>query len=128
MQVNNKNRNENIQSDKSQTKSDQKIESSDDSKIKKPSLHQKDKKYLSAQQAAGQSHSETLPTEAGKQAMNRFNMINSHFQFKDAFTDATVVTSTKDKSVKNEKPSKLEMAAKAALEDDQNQKFQKHFL
>ncbi len=126
MQVNNKNRNENIQSNQSQTKSDQKIESSEDSKIKKPSLHQKDKKYPSAQQAAGQSHSETLPPEAGKQAMNRFNMINSHFQFKDAFTDATVVKSTKDKSVKNEKPSKIEMAAKAALEDDQNQKFQKY--
>jgi len=46
MQVNNKNRNENIQGDKSQTKPDQIIESSEDSNCKKPSLHQKEKKSL----------------------------------------------------------------------------------
>lgn len=44
MQVNNKNRNENIQGDKSQTKPDQIIESSEDSNRKKPSLNQKEKK------------------------------------------------------------------------------------
>ena len=126
MQVNNKNRNENIQGDKSQTKPDQKIESSEDSNRKKPSLHQKEKKYLSAQPGTEQSHSETLPPESGKKALNRFNMINSHFQFKDAFTDVNVVSSTKDKSVKNEKISELEIATKAALEDDQNKEFQKH--
>jgi hypothetical protein len=126
MQVNNKNRSDSIHSDNSQNKADQNIKDSGEPKLKKPSLHQKDKKYLSSDQSAGQSHPETLSHEERKQVMNRFNTINSHLQFKDDLTDADVVASTKDKSVKNEKPSTLEIASKAALEDDQNQKFQKY--
>jgi hypothetical protein len=126
MHVNNKNRNDSIQSNNSQTTANQKIGSSDDSRPKKPSLHQKEKKHLSSEQAIGQAPSEPLSHDAGKQAMNRFNKINSHFQFKDDFTDAEITTSTKGKSLKNEKPSTLEIATKAALENDQNQQFQKH--
>jgi hypothetical protein len=126
MQVNNKNRNDSIHSDNFQNKADQKIKDSGEPKLKKPSLHQKGKKYLSSDHSAGQSHPETLSHEERKQVMNRFNTINSHLQFKDDLTDADVVASTKDKSVKNEKPSTLEIASKSALEDDQNQKFQKY--
>lgn len=115
MQVNNIPRNKNIQSDNSHTENHQQPGSPGDSSAKKPALHTKERKQNSPEEVAGAEYTKALSPDAQKQATNRFNRINHHLDRAEG-----------ENSSRNEKPSELEIAAKRAIESDQNQKFQQY--
>ncbi len=115
MQVNNTPRNKNIQSDNSHTENNQQPGSQGDSSVKKPALHTKERKQNSPEEVAGAGYTKALSPDAQKQATNRFNHINHHLDRAEG-----------ENSNRNEKPSELEIAAKRAIESDQNQKFQQY--
>ena len=151
MQVNNVPRNDHIQSDTSHTKADQPPADSEDAASNKPVIHPKEKKQIFPEEASDEAHAKALSPDAQKQAMNRFNNINHHFNLMDALgedrldphsdsipspdkkeanTGAKIAGAatppTKDSPVKNEKPSELESAARAAIESEENKKFQQY--
>ena len=151
MQVNNIPRNDNIQSDNSHTKPDQQPGNSEDSASNKPAIHPKERKQIFPEEASDEAQAKALSPDAQKQAMNRFNNINHHFELMDAlgedrldpYSDSipspdkkeantgakiagAATPSTKDGPVKNENPSELESAARAAIESEENKKFQQY--
>ena len=151
MQVNNIPRNDNIQSDTSHTKSNQNPDKSEDSSYNKPVIHAKERKPVFSENATDEVHAKTLSPDVQKQAINRFNNIDRHFELidepgedrldpyseplrspnkneVDSGEKTTVATapSTNDNPVKNEKPSALESAVKMALDSEENKKFQQY--